>query len=351
MQKINALFPLSGLYLLALALALPACDEPTEDEASVAQDDDEEDAAERTGQLQLEDGTELTYAVKDGQAVLDGDILLGEADALETSFRAAGSTVTPWGGMWPGGVVYFQIQPGFSANYLVPAIQHWEALTGIQFVNYPHPNGYVQIGRFYDGCSAHLGRQTNAVTTLNIGPGCDTLVIIAHEIGHVVGLHHEHSRTDRDYHLNILWQNIDPAYHSAFQKYIKTGYANGQDFGPYDHASVMHYDSWAFFGRSGQLERSDAHPQGRLDVLARAVRRSLARRRPGRGNDVRDLVSPAAARTIPRRAPLVAITPRPQPGVRGGKTAPVPPRLAFVGSDGPAVANEAVGAGATSRPS
>jgi hypothetical protein len=246
MKKIDALFPSSGLYVLALTLALPACDEPTEDDESVAKDDDEE-ASERTGQIQLADGTELTYVVHEGQAILDGDILLGDADTLETSFRAAGSTVTPWGGMWPGGVVYFQVQPGFSANYLLAAIQHWEALTGIQFVNYPHPSGYVEIGHFYDGCNAHLGRTTNGVTKLNMEPACDDLVTWVHEFGHVVGLHHEHQRTDRDHHVNILWQNIKPAWHSPFKKYVKQGYkTGGYDLGPYDHTSVMGYHSWAY---------------------------------------------------------------------------------------------------------
>ena len=246
MQKINALFPMSGLYLLALTLALPACDEPIENEESVAQyDDEDEDAAARTGQIQLEDGTEVTYAVHNGQAILDGDILLGDADALETSFRGAGSTVTPWGGIWPGGVVYFQIQPGFSANYLVPAIQHIEALTGIQFINYAHPDGYVEIGYFYGGCSASIGRVTNGVNRLNMEPACDTLVNWVHEFGHTVGLHHEQSRSDRDYHVNILWQNINPSFYSAFQKYVKQGYT-GHDLGPYDHASVMHYSPWAY---------------------------------------------------------------------------------------------------------
>lgn len=244
MQKFNAFFSLSSLSLLALMSALPACDEPIEDEDFVMQDEDD-GATERTGQIRLEDGTELTYAVRNGEAILDGDIILGDADELETSFRGAGSTVTPWGGLWPGGVVYYQIQPGFQAVGLQKAIHHWEGLTGIQFVNSTHPDGYVMIGNFGPGCTANVGRLTKQVSKLNMSPDCTNFRAWVHEIGHTIGLHHEHTRTDRDNHINILWQNIDPAYAKvAFQKYVKAGYKNGGvDLGPYDFKSVMGYDS------------------------------------------------------------------------------------------------------------
>ena len=60
-----------------------------------------------------------------------------------------------------------------------------------------------------------------------------------HEIGHVIGLYHEQSRTDRDEFVTIFEQNIDPDnlfnYDKAKQDMVTT---HGV---PYDYSSVMHY--------------------------------------------------------------------------------------------------------------
>lgn len=70
-----------------------------------------------------------------------------------------------------------------------------------------------------------------------------------HELMHAIGFFHEQSRTDRDNHINILWENVLPGYDSQFQKYsleiiqlLDT---------PYDYSSIMHYGA-TDFSRNGQ---------------------------------------------------------------------------------------------------
>lgn len=73
---------------------------------------------------------------------------------------------------------------------------------------------------------------------------------LAHEMGHVVGLYHEHIRPDRDSKIQVLWQNIDGicaycrhAYESqaCCTKCSRMTAPQGVTVGLYDFQSLMHY--------------------------------------------------------------------------------------------------------------
>jgi hypothetical protein len=97
-----------------------------------------------------------------------------------------------------------------------------------------------------DGCSSPVGRQPYFLQAITLKPNCADVGGIVHEIGHTVGLFHEHTRSDRDNYVTILWNNIlDDAKHN-FE--IDPGSVN---LGPYDYASIMHYDAFAF-SKNGQ---------------------------------------------------------------------------------------------------
>ena len=66
--------------------------------------------------------------------------------------------------------------------------------------------------------------------------------IIAHEIGHALGLLHEQSRNDRDNFVTVMLANIQDA---AEHNYLKA--PASIPHGPYDYGSVMHYDRCAFW--------------------------------------------------------------------------------------------------------
>lgn len=64
----------------------------------------------------------------------------------------------------------------------------------------------------------------------------------AHELGHALGLWHEHTRPDRDTYIRINWDNIYPDYRHNFQRSQHEGVP---DVG-YDFESIMHYSEYAF---------------------------------------------------------------------------------------------------------
>ena len=63
------------------------------------------------------------------------------------------------------------------------------------------------------------------------------MAVVLHEIGHALGLVHEHQAPERDQYIRILEENIQEDYRWVFNKY-----ASAQSYGiPYDMSSLMHY--------------------------------------------------------------------------------------------------------------
>ncbi len=66
---------------------------------------------------------------------------------------------------------------------------------------------------------------------------CDRQAVI-HEIGHAIGLYHEHERVDRNQYLMYSPENLKIGRNSAYT-------LSSPSFGPYNYASVMHYEAFA----------------------------------------------------------------------------------------------------------
>jgi len=61
--------------------------------------------------------------------------------------------------------------------------------------------------------------------------------MVIHELGHLVGLWHEHARYDRDGHVIILWKNMKEKVEHNFDKQRSM-----RLLAPYDLSSIMHYN-------------------------------------------------------------------------------------------------------------
>jgi len=63
---------------------------------------------------------------------------------------------------------------------------------------------FVEFSR----CCSFVGKRGNGPQAISIGKNCDKFGIVVHELGHVVGFWHEHTRPDRDNHVQIVRDHI-----------------------------------------------------------------------------------------------------------------------------------------------
>ncbi|XP_075137941.1 hatching enzyme 1.2-like [Leptodactylus fuscus] len=135
-----------------------------------------------------------------------------------------------------------------NAAIIQSAILEYSALTCIRFVERKTETDYIQI-RSVDGCWSYLGRIGGPQDLSLLNPGCLSKGIVQHELNHVLGLVHEHMRSDRDIYVDINWMYISDAYKSNFEK----SQPDTNNLGlQYDYTSVMHYGRFAFTSVPGQ---------------------------------------------------------------------------------------------------
>lgn len=119
-----------------------------------------------------------------------------------------------------------------------------EGRTCIRFVERTFEIDFVEIING-DGCWSWLGRQGGRQElSMCRSCGCVQTGIALHEAIHALGYDHMHNHIDRDDFVQVFWENIEPAFHFAFNKVNPEWFDN---YGtPYDLLSSMHYAGWAF---------------------------------------------------------------------------------------------------------
>jgi hypothetical protein len=152
--------------------------------------------------------------------------------------------------LWPSATVPFLIESDVpNQTRITEAIAHWESVTPLRFVPRQNENDFVAFVRHDDRCASDIGRDGGRQEIL-LADTCSS-GSMKHEIGHAIGLFHEQSREDRDHHVIIHWDNIQSGKGHNFNKYsdpvfLWFGASDGQDVGPYDFQSIMHYGSFFF---------------------------------------------------------------------------------------------------------
>jgi hypothetical protein len=149
--------------------------------------------------------------------------------------------------LWPNGVIPYNYDPavpgpettaGTMQANIRNAMNEWQTKTGgrVTFVKSTNDPFLVTILN-NNNCNSPIGRGSGP-SNANWAPGCP----FQHELGHVIGLMHEHQRWDRDRYIEVhpTAPNCDD-----YQMYFRCMLTDDSpaDFGEYDLLSCMQYGS------------------------------------------------------------------------------------------------------------
>ncbi|KAH3871329.1 zinc metalloproteinase nas-14-like [Dreissena polymorpha] len=152
--------------------------------------------------------------------------------------------------LWIGGVVPYVLDPLLNeteVQTILKAMSFMMKVTSecIKFIPMSSSDlDFVFITSSTTGCYSEVGRQGRGNQTVSVSRASDCVThgIVMHELLHVLGFWHEHTRPDRDQYIEILHHNI------RFDH--KTDFAINQNsqnvLTVYDFYSILHYKTNQF---------------------------------------------------------------------------------------------------------
>ena len=154
--------------------------------------------------------------------------------------------------LWPDGKIPYTISKNFSVYdkmFIEGCIGEWEKNTNIDFQYYYGNSESLYV--------LHIRKNKNEnelSSSAVVGYCFESMIIlgvlsrpvILHELGHVIGLLHEHQRPDRDKYIKVLYKNIEPSAYFCFEKRPADEFLYDYTKFPYDYYSIMHYYESSF---------------------------------------------------------------------------------------------------------
>ncbi|XP_031143794.1 astacin-like metalloendopeptidase isoform X10 [Sander lucioperca] len=169
----------------------------------------------------------LHELMSENNTALEGDVELpSDRNAVEN--------------IWPTLEIPYEISPELAGqkDAILSAMAMLSRPTCVSFHKRTSETDYL-LFNVSTGCGSYVGF-IGGEQPVFIGPEC-TMGIIAHEILHALGLHHEHTRADRGKYITILPKNIMKGMEVNFDVQDRQTFDLS-----YDLSSIMHYGSGVF---------------------------------------------------------------------------------------------------------
>lgn len=190
--------------------------------------------------------------MENGKYLFGGDVILDRKDFVlpgETKVSARG---TFEGATWTGKRIKWKYDTGVSETVKAAwrsAMSKWRTSNSFIFERVESTSSsqllVIQENNSGVAYATSIGAKQNEIVYISIDPAVYSSVLVGsltHELGHVLGLIHEHQRKDRDNSIIINYDNILPEWRYNFDV-APFSVANGT----FDFKSIMLYNPYNGF--------------------------------------------------------------------------------------------------------